>query len=94
MTYGFEAIDLMEKSQVRWLQSGKPCLPLWMKPFLTVLEDAQIGHTGMEGEQQETLLLHHYILNTTPSKSASLPVKAKSIQNLKTIYRLTKCEVL
>ena len=41
------------------------CLPLWMRPFLTVWEDAQMGQVGMGGEQPETLLLHHYIFNTT-----------------------------
>ena len=41
------------------------CLPLWMRPFLTVWEDAQMGQVGMGGEQPETLLLHGYIFNTT-----------------------------
>ena len=41
------------------------CLLLWMRPFLTVWEEAQMGQVGMGGEQRETLLLHHYIFNTT-----------------------------
>ncbi|MFE4105825.1 hypothetical protein ACFVKH_06025 [Almyronema epifaneia S1] len=30
----------------------KRCLPLWMRLFLTVLADAQMGQTGMVAEQQ------------------------------------------
>ena len=41
------------------------CLLLWMRPFLTVWEEAQMGQVGMGGEQPETLLLLHYIFNTT-----------------------------
>ena len=36
-----------------------------MQSFLTVCEQAQIGQAGMRGEQQEVLLLYHYILSTT-----------------------------
>jgi hypothetical protein len=30
------------------------CLPLWMRPFLSVWEDAQMEQVGMGGEQPET----------------------------------------
>lgn len=29
------------------------CLPLWMRPFLTVLVDAQMGQAGMVREPHE-----------------------------------------
>lgn len=46
------------------------CLPLWIRPFLTVWEDAQVGQAGMFREhQQEALLPYHYILGTTQSFS-------------------------
>ena len=47
------------------------CLPLWMRTFLTVWEEAQMGQAGMEGEQPKTLLLHHYILITTHKGSVA-----------------------
>ncbi|MEP0792633.1 hypothetical protein NDI42_26775, partial [Funiculus sociatus GB2-C1] len=50
----------------------------WIRPFLTVLEDAQMGHAGMGGEQQETLLLYHYILSTTKVRIAARHLGALS----------------
>jgi hypothetical protein len=41
-----------------------------MRPFLTVLADAQIGQAGMSGNhEQEFLLLYHYMFGTTSASS-------------------------